>query len=415
MKVLFDISVLGRGFYNNASRTGIYRAIEGLCRILAISKDCCLSLCAFESLRSHIATYQYLLADSVYAPGFFITPIKEHLLLFHSFFIKYYNRNKALDDLLTIYFNTINSFISVIKFPGIYDIFHSTYFPFPDKYSTGKAVRIITIYDLIPLLHPQFFQCKRNHLIKRVIDSIDQDNDFVICISESTKNDLCSYTRIDPSRVFIIPLAADRNIFYKSENVHYLEQVKIRYNLPEEPYLLGLNTLEPRKNIEMLVRCFGRLILEEKIGNLKLVLVGTKGWDYKNIYEEIKKSRHIKNHIIFTGYVPDEDLAGIYSGALAFIYPSFYEGFGLPPLEAMQCGVPVITSNTSSLPEVIGDAGLMIDPNCDDELCHYMLKIIRNRALREDFAAKAMERAKLFSWEKCAQNTLKTYKYATNV
>ena len=142
------------------------------------------------------------------------------------------------------------------------------------------------------------------------------------------------------------------------------------------------------------------------------MLVGTQGWDYNDIFEEIFKHEDIKKRIIITGYIPDEDLAALYSGALAFVYPSFYEGFGLPHLEAMQCGVPVITSNTCSLPEVVGDAGIMVDPTDADALCHSMLEIYNKSSLREAMSLKSIERAKQFSWEKCTQETLAAYKTA---
>jgi glycosyltransferase involved in cell wall biosynthesis len=152
---------------------------------------------------------------------------------------------------------------------------------------------------------------------------------------------------------------------------------------------------------------------QERIKDLCLVLVGAKGWDYEHIFQEIGNCGGFrKNRIIVTGFVPDGDLAPLYSGAEMFIYPSFYEGFGLPPLEAMQCGVPVITSNTSSLPEVVGDAGIMVSPMDADGLSQGMLDILSDRRLRHLLACKSRARAGLFSWDQCVRLTLDAYRTA---
>jgi glycosyltransferase involved in cell wall biosynthesis len=142
--------------------------------------------------------------------------------------------------------------------------------------------------------------------------------------------------------------------------------------------------------------------------------VGVSGWKNNDIFKTAQETPILKNRIIFTGYIPDEDLSAIYSGATAFIYPSLYEGFGLPPLEAMQCGTPVITSNTSSLPEVVGDAGIMINPTDEDALCQAILTIIQDSQLRKTLSEKGRERAQQFSWAKCAEETVKVYQIAAN-
>ncbi len=143
---------------------------------------------------------------------------------------------------------------------------------------------------------------------------------------------------------------------------------------------------------------------------LHLVLVGKKGWLDNNIHSEISNLYpRLRERIIFTGYVPDEDLAPLYSGSLVFVYPSVYEGFGLPPLEAMQCGTPVITSNTSSLPEVVGNAGITVAPLDEDSLCHSIWELYQNDSLRNSLSTKSIEQAAKFSWEKCLQQTISAY------
>ncbi len=136
------------------------------------------------------------------------------------------------------------------------------------------------------------------------------------------------------------------------------------------------------------------------------------GWNYDKIFETLESCNSLKDSIILTGYVADEDLAALYSGALAFVYPSFYEGFGLPPLEAMQCGVPVITSNTSSFPEIVKDAGIMVDPTDTDAICSSILEIYRDPSLRKTMSQKSLERASFFSWDNCTRGTIAAYKAA---
>jgi glycosyltransferase involved in cell wall biosynthesis len=142
------------------------------------------------------------------------------------------------------------------------------------------------------------------------------------------------------------------------------------------------------------------------------VLVGTKGWDFDRIFREIERDSDIQARIVVTGFVPDEDLAALYTSSIGFVYTSLYEGFGLPPLEAMQCGVPVITSNNSSLPEVVGDAGMMVDAKDEDALCQSMLRVYQSESLREQMSKKSLEQAAKFSWEKCVQQTIEGYKIA---
>ena len=191
-----------------------------------------------------------------------------------------------------------------------------------------------------------------------------------------------------------------------------MDAVQLKYGIPRGPYILSLGTLEPRKNIVHLIRSFAQLVAQENLPDLSLVLAGAAGWDYGSIFEELTRYPQLKQRIIFTGYVADEDLSPLYSGALVFVYPSFYEGFGLPPLEAMQCGTPVITSNTSSLPEVVGGAGIMLNPSDHEGLCQQMLAIYRSSALREELSARSLEQARKFSWTACARQTAAAYRRA---
>ena len=214
---------------------------------------------------------------------------------------------------------------------------------------------------------------------------------------------------MNTERVFVTPLAVSNN-FYPVNDSDLIKKTLKHYKIDKSPYFLSLCTLEPRKNLDFLIKCFFKLIIENPTLDINLVLVGVSGWKNKTIFIEVQNSPLLKSRVIFTGYVPDQDLSAIYSGAVAFIFPSLYEGFGLPVLEAMQCGTPVISSNSSSLPEVVGDAGILIDPKDEDHLCQAMLDVLTDSNLRESLRKKGLERAKQFSWKKCADQTVEIYK-----
>jgi glycosyltransferase involved in cell wall biosynthesis len=260
---------------------------------------------------------------------------------------------------------------------------------------------------LIPIFYPKYFNGRKILQVKKALNSISP-SDFAICISQSTKNDFCSRFKFDPSRVFVIPLAASRS-FSPCRDLQLICDVKKKYKIPPVPYLLSVGTLEPRKNIKQLLISFQQIIAQEKTRDLNLVLVGAGSNFYYQLLERFNFSHDLKKRIIITGYIPDQDLAPLYSGALAFVYLSLYEGFGLPPLEAMQCGVPVITSNVSSLPEVVGDAGIMVSPHDTDAICHNILKIHDSSSFRQHLTEKSLKQAQKFSWKKHFKQTMNAY------
>ncbi len=292
------------------------------------------------------------------------------------------------------------------------DIFHSPFFSIPQGIRDAPKLRkFITIYDLIPVKYPRFFNQDNLDHFKAILKSIGNDTK-IICISNSTKNDLCNYLGfIDPDDVFVTHLAAS-SLFHPVTDPGSILSSKRKYNIPDAPYVLGLSTLEPRKNIESTIQAFTDLVQQEKIEDLNLVLVGAMGWKFDSILKKVDAHPNLKERIIFTGFMEDKDLSAIYSGSMMFVYPSLYEGFGLPPLEAMQCGVPVITSDNSSLPEVVEDAGAMIDANDKDALCRSILDIYNSPVLRERMRAASLEQAKKFSWERCADDTMAAYEKA---
>jgi glycosyltransferase involved in cell wall biosynthesis len=427
MKVLYDISVLGAGYYQSRARTGIFRVIENLAYGLKNSKECNLVFCTSGASPRLYDALDYL--DSNSELGKVSLAYKNKDLKFRR---SIYNRQRelnfkinAIPDSPEVRLKVLRKVLSYAQRSAEFfykpvsphilaesDIYHSPFEPIPEKIRAIRNIKkLITVHDLIPIIYPELFQFNEQNTIQTAISTLTRES-WVLCVSQATKDDLCNYSKnVDSSKIYVTHLAASE-LFYPCYNSQEIELTRCKYNIPNGSYILSLSTLEPRKNIDHTIRCFMNLIQQENIQDLYLVLVGTKGWNYDKIFAQISSNPALKDRIIVTGYVADEDLAALYSGALAFVYPSLYEGFGLPPLEAMQCGAPVITSNTSSLPEVVGDAGIMLDPKDADGLCHSMLELYNQPFLRESMSCNSLKQAKNFSWEKCTQQTIQAYKTA---
>lgn len=267
-----------------------------------------------------------------------------------------------------------------------------------------RSKKVITVHDIIPYLFPETYsiitQLRYKLFFKRTLKTADK----IIANSERTKKDLINYFDVPSEKIRVTLLAADE--IFKPLSHTEVTEVKRRYEL-EFPFILYVGNLEKRKNIETLIKSYYQI--KQRGINHKIVIVGKKGWKSDNILAEISHLK-LQDDIVFTGYVSDEDLPALYNAASLFVYPSIYEGFGLPPLEAMSCGCPVITSNTSSLPEVVGDGGIMFDPHDIDELANLMYEVLTNNELKDDLIEKGLRRAKMFSWNKCAKETLEVYR-----
>ena len=297
------------------------------------------------------------------------------------------------------------------------DIYHSPFRQIPASvYHHRRLRRFTTVYDLIPITHPGWFEQSSVDILRGVLGSF-QPADFVTCISQATRMQLLELApQLQPDRVFVTHLAAG-DWCHREENPARIAEVGTMFGLESgTPYFLSLCTLEPRKNLEAIIRAFGRLRKERQIGDeTRLVLVGRAGWKTEKILAALEEAKHCREAIVVTGFVPDEYLPALYSGALAFLYVSRLEGFGLPPLEAMQCGVPVITSNVSSLPEVVGDAALTVGPDDIDGLCASMLRLSQDEALRNELGARSRARARMFSWDRFGEETMAAYRGAMAV
>ncbi len=267
----------------------------------------------------------------------------------------------------------------------------------------AKGKTIVVIHDVAPFFAPQWYtNSAASQITRRLKEALGKTN-RIIAISNNTKKDLIKFMGLHEEIISVIHGAVDET-FYKVDDGKVITDIKKRYKI-DGKFILFVGTLEPRKNLNLLITAYMKLRQKNAIEH-RLVIVGKKGWTYKEIFEAVERLG-ISGDVIFTGYVPDEELVLFYNAADLFVYPSFYEGFGLPPLEAMSCGTPVITSNTSSLPEVVGDAGIMIDPHDVEGLASAMEKVLHDEALRERMSKDGIDRAKLFSREKMAMSTLK--------
>ena len=269
----------------------------------------------------------------------------------------------------------------------------------------SNVKKILTIHDLTPLLFPETHTKKTLQWWVSSLNLIKSRTDVIIADSLNTKNDCINYLNIPNEKIKVIPLAAD-SIYRPSKHKEEIrEDLEKRYGI-KFPFILSVGTLEKRKNIPNLIKAFNQL--KERGTNHKLVIIGSNGWKYRDIFNTANEL-NLEKDVLFTGYIPNEDLVKFYNAADLFVYPSIYEGFGLPPLEAMACGCPVITSNSSSLPEVVGNAGITVDPHDYDALADKMYQILTNDSLRSKLHNKSLKRAKMFSWEKTARETWKVY------
>ena len=273
-------------------------------------------------------------------------------------------------------------------------LYHETkYVPF--HFDDGPTV--LTIYDLSFVRHPEWHPADRVKYFEKYCLKRLPQIDAIITISEFSKKEIINLLNISSDKIYVTPLGVDRAFTPGNQRMP---------GIPER-YILSLGNIEPRKNLPVLVTAYTSLPrnLRERY---PLVIAGAKGW-HNNGLNKTLHSLQKKESIILTGYIPQELLPHLYRNASLFVYPSLYEGFGLPVIEAMACGVPVLASNTTSLPEVVGKAGLLVDPNNVDDVREGMLRLLTDKKIRDEMSEKGLERARLFSWEKCSRETLAVY------
>ncbi|WP_049868416.1 glycosyltransferase family 4 protein [Paenibacillus sp. D9] len=370
MKVLMDgMPLLGR-------KTGIGYYVENLYRHVSTDPDVELELvCNGFGFSKEMKTETHTLRKAPF-------PYDLYRTKFHNKFL----------------YNTFH----IERFMGRFDVFHGTnYVLIPTK----RAKKIVTIHDLSFVKYPQFVP-------KIIVDHHTEwsryaakESDLIIVDSFSTGNDLQEYFGVKEDKLVCVHLAASSR--YCPRKKAEVQDVRERYNLPER-FILFVGTIEKRKNVLNLVRAFAQAKRKDSIAE-KLVLVGGMGLGHEEVLDAVEKLG-IQDDVVFPGYVRDEDLPKLYNLATLFAYISYYEGFGLPLLEALQSGVPVISSTCSSLPEVVGSAGIQVEPDDIDGIAKSITDVLSSKEARERMIQEGLIQASIFSWERAAKETIETYK-----
>ncbi|MCR5225379.1 MAG: glycosyltransferase family 4 protein [Alphaproteobacteria bacterium] len=416
LKLVYDVSIIKNGGSFSARRSGLFFVTLNVLKELIKREDVALTLTCNGS--DFACIEQVLALENLEAKLEFEINRK---------FLLPYGRLKLLKKMASANKNYVKKIflllLQLIVFPVCklassfekkktfenFDADFSPVFIIPQEVQTKKYT---LLYDLIPQLLPEFRSSswKKGFWLYDLCQTLNH-NDNYFTISEHTRKDFLKYyPEIDPKKITTTLLACDDH--FKPNDFHSIEAVKKKYEIPlDKKYVFSLCTLEPRKNLERAVRTFVQFLEKNDINDMVFVL---GGGHWKSFIEKLKRSINnlgeYKDKIIKAGYIADEDLPALYSGAEWFCYTSAYEGFGLPPLEAMSCGCPVITSNNSSLPEVVGNAGIMIDWDSDEQHIEAYEKYYFNPQPRKTNREKGLARAKEFSWEKCVDEMITTMK-----
>jgi glycosyltransferase involved in cell wall biosynthesis len=286
-------------------------------------------------------------------------------------------------------------------FPGV-GLFHATEHLLP---KLTRARSVFTLHDTAYLLFPEYHLPRNRIYLRAMMPRFLRRADRIIAVSENTRRDALRLYPIDPEKIEVIPEGVEAR-FRPDVGGDVISHIRRRYALPER-FLLSVGTIEPRKNLSTLVEAYAAL--RSRHPEVGLVIAGSRGWLYDRFFEQLR-SLGLEDHVVFTGYVPEEDIPALLNAAEVFAFPSEFEGFGLPPLEAMACGIPVVCSNAASLPEVVGDAGLLLPPRDVRGWVTALDRLLDDGQLRADLSARGLARARLFSWDTAASRTLEIYR-----
>lgn len=286
---------------------------------------------------------------------------------------------------------------------GKIDIFHGPSFFIPNHI---RSKSVVTIHDLMMLRHPEFLTQDMANAFKKKIYSAIRKFDTIISVSNFTKSEIIDLLNIPERRIRVIYNGIDSK-FRPINDKTQLNSIKAKYGINGKGYLLFVGNIETKKNIDRLVHAYA-LLRKETDCQHSLVIAGNRAWHFETVRETVRKFS-IEEDVLFLGVVHDEDLPCLYSGAEVFVFPSLYEGFGIPVIEAMACGTPVISSNNSSVPEIAGGAAILVNPTSVSEISEAMYNVLSDSRLRQQLVEKGFRRAKDFSWEKTARETLKLY------
>lgn len=281
--------------------------------------------------------------------------------------------------------------------------YHLTHFPAGMGPFLPCRRLILTVHDLIALKHPEWFTPTRARYYRNAAKKGVRRASRIVADSEATSRDLQELLHVPEQKIDVVPLGVSGNHFRPATDGELCQAQKELY-LPQQ-YFLFMGTIEPRKNLKRILAAWRGIASEVPED---LVIAGRPGWGFTDTLEKCRAGEHA-TRIHLLGPVLDRHLPPLLSSATAFVWPSLYEGFGLPPLEAMACGAPVISSNTSSIPEVVGDAGILIDPTNEDEIAQAMLRVSKDAELRKRLSASSIARASQFTWQRTAELTATSY------
>ncbi|MEO7049341.1 MAG: glycosyltransferase family 1 protein [Ferruginibacter sp.] len=396
IKIALDGTLFSECYLRGANRDGMMRLTEDITDQLILKDDLDISFVNNLSIAKYNRSLKNFIQE--HYPDHLKKVLTKNPLFFTDIVAyKEHFRTKLSSFSFSPYYKEINHF----------DIFHSFYYPFAKSILKNKVKRSITYLDIIALKlngYPDYLVNRT----KEIVDCIA--GNFAISISEFSRQDLLEYdNKIDPAKVFVVPLAASSQLFYQSKNKEDWEVVKEKYNLPDH-YFLSVTGNDKRKNIAHLIKAFNQFILQEKSADIDLVLTGN-GAHNRAMLEELNISKEVQKRIFIPErFIDSEDLAVLYSNAVSFFFMSYYEGFGLPALEAMQCGVPVVAADNTSLPEVVGEAGILISPYDADRLSEEMRRLYNDEQLRNRLAEASLIRSSEFSWKRCANEYADIFK-----
>lgn len=288
-------------------------------------------------------------------------------------------------------------------FVGKIDLYHATDFVLPPTLPATRT--LLTVHDLSFVRVPEAASPNLKAYLDQVVPSSVKRADHILADSEATRNDLIELYGVVEDHITVLLSGVDAR-FKNICDSDFLMTTRNKYGLGTTPYIFSIGTVQPRKNYGRLIQSLAHL--RSSGYDINLVIAGGRGWLEDPIYENIRTNK-MEKYVHFIGFADEVDLPALYSAAYCFAFPSLYEGFGLPVLEAMACGTPVITSNVSSLPEVAGDAAIMIDPYDVDALTHALRQLLGDQELYQTLIKKGFERAKLFTWEKSARQLREIY------
>lgn len=432
-KVLIDIDNVLAGVVDKKNRTGLYwTAYNIICELINsgsditfitnrfttyIYKELCKNDEKFKNFRCISSHYEdriinYIISNKIKLK----TKRRNSNNIKKIYFLFVYLIFALMDDIIDIFRNfTFNR--KTLSF----DIYQSFFYKIPDKIAKSENIKkFIFVHDILPLMRSHDFKKKpkKQMKIKNNFYNIftNLDNRVVFFYnSKCTKKDFLRYFPKFKGNLNIVAyLAADRKMFFeiKNQDINVKNSILKKYDVPvDKKYILSLSSLNPRKNLLFLVESFCKFLdKNEEIKDLYLVLAGPRGWQIDNLFKEIADNEKYRDKIIITGFINEDDINIIYNSAFCFAFPSLYEGFGLPILEAMQCGLPTISSNTSSMPEVYGNAALEIDPKKEDDLINAISNIYYNEDFRVNLSKKSLNRSKHFDWRETAIKIIEQYK-----